>query len=179
MMNREDIFRELELLPVWQLRYPVAESHPSETKQSLTVAPEVVNNQTEAEIGSLTSFRVIISDDGQWLFALSQQHSSDAETLFHNMMKAINVNIGQDIAEAKLQSISDYAPKIIVAMGEAVAHQLLALSHPLAQMRSQSYILNNTPMIVSYAPNDLVQNPADKAKAWQDLCLAKTTMISL
>jgi len=179
MMSREDILRELELLPVWQLRNPVAAPE-TELMQS---SEQLVNQQTtsdeqEAEVTSV-KVRLIVSEDGQWLFVLKAQQTEAAETLLHNMLAAVTIKVGQEMAEAQITSIVDFQPKVIVAMGEDVAQQLLALTHPLAQLRGKTHELKETPVIVTYAPDALLQNTADKAHAWADLCLAKFTIAHL
>ncbi len=183
MMTHEDLLRELELLPVWQQRHSVAEAKLSETEQSPLIVQAADNHQseieTEAETKQSAILRIIVSDDGEWMFALSQQHSAEAETLFHNMLKAVNVNIGQQISDAQMTTIFSHKTKIIVAMGEGVAQQLLALTQPLMQLRGRPHFINNIPVIVTYAPDDLLQNLADKAGAWEDLCLAKITVANL
>lgn len=173
MMSREDIFRELELLPVWQLRHPIAGAEQStKLKQP---EQEIIQ---EAEVPSV-SVRLIVSEDGQWLFALKPQQTEAAETLLHNMLVAVTVKVGQDMAAAPIAMITDFQPKVIVAMGESVAQQLLALNQPLVQLRGKVHTSNATPVIVTYAADDLLLNPADKTSAWADLCLAKFTIANL
>ncbi len=173
MMSREDILRELELLPVWQLRHPIAGA---EQATELTQPEQAIIQ--EAEVPSV-SIRLMVSEDGQWLFALKQQQTEAAETLLHNMLAAVTVKVGQDVVEAPIATIADFQPKVIVSMGESVAQQLLALNQPLVQLRGKAHTLNETPVIVTYAPDDLLLNPADKAHAWADLCLAKFTIANL
>lgn len=68
-------------------------------------------------------------------------------------------------------------PKIIIAMGR-FAHQVLLSAHPqlamqpLGKLRGTVYHYQQLPMVVTYAPKDLLRRSADKAKAWADLCLA-------
>jgi DNA polymerase len=42
----------------------------------------------------------------------------------------------------------------------------------LGRLRGQVHELWGTPALVSYDCVTLLRNPADKAKAWDDLCLA-------
>jgi DNA polymerase len=39
--------------------------------------------------------------------------------------------------------------------------------------------LRGTPLIVTYHPAYLLRSPAEKAKAWEDLCFARDTMTKL
>jgi uracil-DNA glycosylase len=173
MMSREDILLELELLPVWQLRHPIAGP---EQATELTQPEQAIIQ--EAEMPSV-SIRLIASEDGQWLFALKRQQTEAAETLLHNMLAAVAVKVGHDVAEAPIATIADFQPKVIVAMGESVAQQLLALNQPLVQLRGKAHMFNETPVIVTYSPDALLQNTSDKAHAWADLCLAKFTIANL
>lgn len=176
MINREDILRELELLPVWQLRHPVAVETTTDSSQS---AQQESADYPTKKLASPFTFRLVASDDGLWLFALQSQHDEEAETLFHNMLKAVAVKIGQEVNEAQSTTMADYKPKVIVAMGEFIAQQLLSLDLPLPQLRGVVHTLKQTSVIVTYAPDDLLQNGADKANAWEDLCSAKRIVTTL
>jgi uracil-DNA glycosylase len=68
-------------------------------------------------------------------------------------------------------------PQVIVAMGRFANQVLLAESPqaatlPLGRQRGTVYHYQGIPVVVTYAPQALLRNPADKAKAWADLCLA-------
>jgi DNA polymerase len=66
-------------------------------------------------------------------------------------------------------------PKLIVAVGRIAAHYLLGVKTPLGQLRGQrlQFGAQQIPLLVTYHPAYLLRNPKDKAKAWQDLLLAK------
>lgn len=69
-------------------------------------------------------------------------------------------------------------PKIILALGKFAAQSLLQDSVPevhkipLGKLRGQVHHYLGVPVVVSYHPAYLLRSPADKAKAWDDLCLA-------
>lgn len=69
-------------------------------------------------------------------------------------------------------------PKIILALGKFAAHTLLAATvpevhaQPLGRLRGQVHHYRGVPVVVSYHPAYLLRNLPDKAKAWDDLCLA-------
>jgi uracil-DNA glycosylase family 4 len=72
------------------------------------------------------------------------------------------------------------SPKMILAMGRYAAQALLANSvsnpvPPLGQLRGVVHQYQGIPVVVTYSPANLLRNPADKAKAWADLCLAKAS----
>ena len=64
------------------------------------------------------------------------------------------------------------APRCIVVFGRAPARVLLSTELPLAELRGRVHRLGGTPVVVSYAIPYLLRQPADKARAWEDLCLA-------
>ena len=66
-------------------------------------------------------------------------------------------------------------PKIIVAMGRFAVHSLLRSTEPIGRLRGRVHAYQGVPLIVTYHPAYLLRNPEDKAKAWDDLCLAMET----
>lgn len=69
-------------------------------------------------------------------------------------------------------------PKIIVALGRHAAHSLLKTEQPLSRLRGQLHTYENTPLIVTYHPAYLLRSPAEKARAWADLRMAKRQVAS-
>jgi DNA polymerase len=69
-------------------------------------------------------------------------------------------------------------PKLILALGRFAAQSLLAgvvpdvERLPLGKLRGQVYQMAGRPVVVSYHPAYLLRSPAEKGKAWADLCLA-------
>lgn len=66
-------------------------------------------------------------------------------------------------------------PKIIVAMGRFAVHSLLRSTEPIGRLRGRVHRYQGVPLIATYHPAYLLRNPEDKAKAWDDLCLALAT----
>lgn len=66
-------------------------------------------------------------------------------------------------------------PKIIVAMGRFAVHSLLRSTEPIGRLRGRVHAFQGVPLIVTYHPAYLLRNPEDKARAWDDLCLAAET----
>jgi DNA polymerase len=68
-------------------------------------------------------------------------------------------------------------PSVIVAMGR-FANLVLLQDYPedarlpLGRQRGKIYRYQGVPVLVTYTPQALLRKPADKAKAWADLCLA-------
>jgi uracil-DNA glycosylase family 4 len=63
-------------------------------------------------------------------------------------------------------------PKIILAMGRFAVQSLLRSQEPVGRLRGRVHHYEGVPLIVTYHPAYLLRNPEDKAKAWDDLCLA-------
>ena len=66
-------------------------------------------------------------------------------------------------------------PKIVLAVGRIAAQLLLGSDAPLGQLRGRSHSLKGgeLPLVVTFHPAYLLRSPSQKAKAWQDLCLAR------
>jgi DNA polymerase len=67
-------------------------------------------------------------------------------------------------------------PKLIVALGKSAATTLLHAEATIASLRGRVHRYNDVPLIVTYHPAYLLRNLPDKAKAWEDLCLARATL---
>ncbi|MFI4902241.1 MAG: uracil-DNA glycosylase [Burkholderiales bacterium] len=67
------------------------------------------------------------------------------------------------------------APKIIVALGKSAATLLLGTDASIARLRGRVHRYRGVPLVVTYHPAYLLRNLPDKAKAWDDLLLARRT----
>lgn len=63
-------------------------------------------------------------------------------------------------------------PKIILALGRFAVQSLLGSTEPIGRLRGRVHHYQGVPVIVSYHPAYLLRALPEKAKAWQDLCLA-------
>jgi uracil-DNA glycosylase family 4 len=68
-------------------------------------------------------------------------------------------------------------PKVILAMGRFAVQTLLKSSEPIGRLRGRVHMVQGVPVVVTYHPAYLLRNPADKALAWDDLCLAREVLI--
>lgn len=66
-------------------------------------------------------------------------------------------------------------PKIILAMGRFAVQSLLQTTEPIGKLRGRVHRYQDVPVIVTYHPAYLLRALPEKAKAWQDLCLALAT----
>ena len=183
MITREDVLRELELLPVWQLRAPAAP--PIEVVHKIAKVSAHVKTDVKADVKTVeiikqaqgsaateTSYYLVVSDDKNWAFVLPQALTGAAETLFNNILLALQIN------KTHIETLTNLASvKVIVAMGESVAQPLLCTSESLEKLRGKphvfEHIAGNIPLVVTYHPNDLLQHLSFKANMWDDLCIAK------
>ena len=67
-------------------------------------------------------------------------------------------------------------PRVILAMGRHAVQALLDSSEPPGRLRGRVHEYLGIPVVVTYPPVSLLRTPADKAKAWADLCLARTVL---
>lgn len=77
-----------------------------------------------------------------------------------------------------LQQIALIQPLVIVALGKVAAHALLKTDGALSALRLQQHHFGDIPLVVTWHPAYLLRNPAEKAKAWEDLCRARQLMVS-
>jgi DNA polymerase len=124
----------------------------------------------------------------RWLLLLEQRHdggSGDAQRLLQAMLRAAKLHQGSQVWLAPLQrteqagavqgleqALAGTEPDLVFIMGRLGAQALLETDEPLGRLRGQAHELWGLPALVSYDPVTLLRSPADKGKAWDDLCLA-------
>ena len=64
-------------------------------------------------------------------------------------------------------------PSVLVALGRPAAQTLLETEVRINAVRGKVFTYEGIPVVVTYHPAYLLRNPGDKAKAWEDLCLAR------
>lgn len=67
-------------------------------------------------------------------------------------------------------------PKLIVALGRSAASLLLGTDATIASLRGRVHRYGGVPLVVTYHPAYLLRSLPDKAKAWEDLLLARATV---
>jgi len=126
-----------------------------------------------------------------------------AGQLLDNMLAAIKLKRGQNVYIANVvkcrppdnrnpeheeaqqcepylaRQIELIKPKLIVVLGKVAAQNLLHTDATVASLRGKLHEYKGIPLIVTYHPAYLLRSLSDKSKAWQDLCLATTTMQAL
>lgn len=90
--------------------------------------------------------------------------------------QAIEVQACQHYLHQQIQLVQ---PKMILALGRFAAQTLLDTDRSIGQLRNTVHSWRNTPLIVSYHPAYLLRSLPEKAKAWQDLCLARRHLAAM
>jgi len=67
-------------------------------------------------------------------------------------------------------------PQVIVAMGRFAVQALLRSDEAIGRLRGRAHHYQGVPLVVTYHPAYLLRQPTDKAKAWEDLCLAASLL---
>ncbi|MEL6950350.1 MAG: uracil-DNA glycosylase [Pseudomonadota bacterium] len=69
------------------------------------------------------------------------------------------------------QQLTAVAPDVVIAVGRIAAQRLLQVDMPLGRMRGKTHQLpdRDVPLVVTYHPAYLLREPAQKARAWEDL----------
>ncbi|HCA26649.1 MAG TPA: hypothetical protein DEP05_03235, partial [Betaproteobacteria bacterium] len=126
-----------------------------------------------------------------------------AGKLLDNMLKSIGLRRGDDVYIANVlkcrppgnrnpqpqevahcepylkRQIELIQPRLIVTLGKFAAQTLLGREQSIASLRGRLHDYQGVPLIVTYHPAYLLRSLQDKAKAWEDLCLARETMARL
>ena len=77
-----------------------------------------------------------------------------------------------DLPGQLAQLLAHSQPDVVLVMGRLAAQALLQSTEPLTKLRGQVHTVHNARVIISLEPVYLLRNPLEKAKAWDDLCLA-------
>jgi len=70
-------------------------------------------------------------------------------------------------------------PRLIVALGKVAATTLLRVDATIASLRGRVHRCQGLPLVVTYHPAYLLRSLPDKSKAWEDLVLARRTMVQV
>ncbi|CAH0440143.1 uracil-DNA glycosylase [Ralstonia pseudosolanacearum] len=64
-------------------------------------------------------------------------------------------------------------PRVIIVLGRFAAQSLLQTQTPVGKLRGKVHEVDGVPVVVTYHPAYLLRTLTDKARAWEDLCLAR------
>jgi uracil-DNA glycosylase family 4 len=88
------------------------------------------------------------------------------------MARGAAAGAGASLPEALHALVAGAQPDVVLVMGRLAAQALLQSSEPFGKLRGQVHGLHGAKTVLTYDATYLLRNPADKAKAWDDLCLA-------
>ncbi len=71
-----------------------------------------------------------------------------------------------------VRQIALVRPRIVLAMGRFAVQALLRSTESIGRLRGRVHEYQGVPLVVTYHPAYLLRNLPDKARAWEDLCLA-------
>ncbi len=83
--------------------------------------------------------------------------------------------LAEELAQCEpylVRQIELLRPRLILAMGRFAVQSLLRSDEPVGRLRGRVHRYQGVPLVVTYHPAYLLRNLPDKAKAWEDLCLA-------
>ena len=143
-------------------------------------------SQAPALLGA--DWLVVAEADGD---AAHKPLAGDAGRLLDNMLRAMQLQHhprvhhmalarsasgdaapGHDLQATLAYAVAALQPAMVLVMGRLAAQTLLQRREPLGQLRGQVHSLHGVPAIVTFDAPYLLRAPADKARAWADLCLA-------
>ena len=123
----------------------------------------------------------------------------DAGKLLDNMLRAVRLHktgsamlaplvrrVGSDIginaapeagfAEALATLVQAVQPDVVLVMGRMAAQALLQSGEAFGKLRGQVHTLHGARTIVTHDAAYLLRSPLEKARAWEDLCLAVSVL---
>jgi DNA polymerase len=218
ILTREDLLRELELLPIWRpnaalelsVKAPLEVGQDKEysatasISKELMFAVETVLAPKESALPDVANLDWVALEqfvqgsgdiNADWVFVgdelsiddeeIGQLFMGDAGALLDKMLLAIQLQRSKNVYLTHLalpyfnRQMELIQPKLIVVLGEQASQRLLGINEPLDAFRGKVHEFQGTAVVVSYSPSHLLQNTQDKAKAWADLCLARSAMENL
>ncbi len=112
--------------------------------------------------------------------------NGDAGKLLDNMLRAARLHLagavllaplvrsgtGGDLPGVLTDILASAQADVVLVMGRLAAQALLQSTEPLARLRGQLHTVQGQQTVITIDPAYLLRNPLEKAKAWDDLCLA-------
>jgi uracil-DNA glycosylase len=123
----------------------------------------------------------LLTECGAWLIVADASAGDDdpfeggAGKLLEGMLAAVGCRRGGEVATLERQ-LESATPKVILVLGEATATQLLQLEGGFAGIRGTVHRYREVAAVVTHHPAHLLRSPRDKARAWEDLLLARRTV---
>ena len=128
----------------------------------------------EAPASALEDFKPLDGDAGKLLdnmLRAAKLHTA-ASVLLAPLARSGSIGASGDLPAALSELLASAKADVVLVMGRLAAQALLQSSEPLARLRGQTHVVQGKPVVITIDPAYLLRNPLDKAKAWDDLCLA-------
>lgn len=199
-LGREDILRELELLPVWRLRTPVAEStlpaitvrtSPEVSTESLIEQSSQVLIETigadpviELRVGSEPAPIAEIPENKQpeiapapliqssWCLMCPKVDDAAAQALLQNIVRALKLAPEELHVSHQPFKVAEVQSRFAVLFGLEAANAFLGTNHlDLVSIRGQLFTHDDMRYVITHHPDAMLANPLLKKEVWHDLCL--------
>lgn len=196
-LTREDMLRELELLPVWRLRSPLAETLPPArvpetapiTDAQMVATPvvegagmpmDVVAEMPVVQEDAATLIAEIKPPDiapepvlqSPWLLYCPQAGDAPSKQLLQNIVRALRLPAEEVVLHQQIVSLDQVKTRFCVLFGLEAANQFLNAEHrELVSVRGQLHTQGNMAYVITHDPRAMLENPQLKKEVWQDLCL--------
>lgn len=195
-LTREDMLRELEVLPVWRLRSPLAETllqpRGPETAPIIetqvvampvvevsAVSAEVVAEAPAIQEDAPVLFEINVPDiapeplvQSPWLLYCPQAGDAPSQQLLQNIVRALRLPAEEVVLHQQDVSLGQVKTRFCVLFGLDAANQFLNADYrELVSVRGQLHTLGNMSYVITHHPSAMLKNPLLKKEVWQDLCL--------
>jgi uracil-DNA glycosylase len=189
-MTREDILRELELLPVWRLKNPPSAHEVkleniqvgTETVTPVdppvaSAAPVIAKTGTHAPVEQISKVEKpkVEKIVKQWAFvcSFSISQAQACSILLNNIIKATHLAAADYVLLKDIQTIAHYQVCDILLFGLEAANAYLNVNEvDLAKLRGQYHVVGDVRCWVTYHPEQMLQDPLLKRDVWRDICTA-------
>lgn len=128
----------------------------------------------EAPASALQDFKPLQGDAGKLLdnmLRAAKLHTAGS-VLLAPLVRSGSIGASNDLPGALKELLASAKADVVLVMGRLAAQALLQSTEPFAKLRGRTYALQDQSVIITIDPTYLLRNPLDKAKAWDDLCLA-------
>ena len=98
-------------------------------------------------------------------------HQADA-VLFAPLVRQAGAPVSLAFSAALAALVERAQPDVVLVMGRLAALALLQSHEPFGRLRGRVHSLHGVKTVVTYDAAYLLRTPAEKPKAWDDLCLA-------
>lgn len=99
-------------------------------------------------------------------------HQAAGAVLFAPLVRQAISGAMDEFSSALAALVEQARPDVVLVMGRLAAQALLVSSEAFGKLRGQPHALHGRTAVVTHDAPYLLRCPQDKAKAWDDLCLA-------